>query len=49
MKLSQVSPELRPGYRIMRQAPVGSPLLLKLANRVMRFLPDAKAPEGMTL
>ncbi|MFD6141581.1 alpha/beta hydrolase [Promicromonospora sp. NPDC060271] len=49
MNLSAVDPQLRQGYRIMRQAPVGNPLLLKLANRLMGLLPDAKAPEGMTL
>ncbi|WP_454857196.1 alpha/beta hydrolase [Promicromonospora soli] len=49
MKLSEVNPELRHAYRITRQVPVGNPLLLELMRRLMRLMPDAKAPGGLTL
>lgn len=49
MKLAQVDPELRSGYRLMRQAPVRYPCMIGLVRNAMLVLPGVKFPEGARL
>jgi acetyl esterase/lipase len=49
MKLSQVAPELRGFYRIMRTTPVGTALGRRLLRKAIVLVPQAKPLPGVTM